>query len=142
MDSVSIKLFDLVVRSEPNKQNQPTSHQSMASAFPHRPPVTHAPSDQTSIVVGQNGPTEVLQVLSSETAQEILSTLSSEPKTASEIAESVGQSVQNVSYHLDRLCDAELVRPIETWYSEKGREMTVYALAMEQLVVQFHDDTE
>ncbi|MDZ5811631.1 winged helix-turn-helix transcriptional regulator, partial [Halorubrum sp. AD140] len=59
-----------------------------------------------------------------------------------EIAKSVDQSVQNVSYHLERLCDADLIAPIETWYSEKGREMTVYALAIEQLVVQFHDDTE
>ena len=114
----------------------------MASAFPHQPPVTHAPREQTNIVVDRDEPTEVLQVLSSETAQEILSTLNSEPKTASEIAKSVEQSVQNVSYHLERLCDADLITPIETWYSEKGREMTVYALAIEQLVVQFHDDTE
>jgi len=114
----------------------------MASTFPHQPPVTHAPREQTNIVVDRNEPTEVLQVLSSETAQEILSTLKSDPKTASGIAKSVDQSVQNVSYHLDRLCDADLITPIETWYSEKGREMTVYALAIEQLVVQFHDDTE
>lgn len=114
----------------------------MASAFPHQPAVTHAPREQTNIVVGRNEPIEVLQILSCETAREILSTLKTEPKTASEIAKSVDQSVQTVSYHLDRLCDAELIAPVETWYSEKGREMTVYALAIEQLVVQFHDDIE
>ncbi|SEH68001.1 Helix-turn-helix domain-containing protein [Halopenitus malekzadehii] len=114
----------------------------MASAFPHQPPVTHAPREQTNIVVDRNEPTEVLQVLSSETAQAILGTLKSDPKTASEIAQSLDQSIQNVSYHLDRLHDVELITPIETWYSEKGREMTVYALASEQLVVEFHDDTE
>ncbi|PHQ46076.1 DNA-binding protein, partial [Halorubrum sp. C3] len=37
----------------------------------------------------------MLQVLSSESAQEILRTLKSEPRTASEIAKSVDQSVQN-----------------------------------------------
>lgn len=114
----------------------------MASAFPHQPPVTHAPREQTNIVVDQNEPTDVLRVLSSESAQAILGTLKSNPRTASEIAKSVDQSVQNVSYHLNRLCEAELVTPIETWYSEKGREMTVYALATEQLVVRFHDSSE
>ncbi|MFD1571874.1 ArsR/SmtB family transcription factor [Halorubrum laminariae] len=114
----------------------------MASAFPHQPPVSHAPRKETNIVVDRNEPTDVLQVLSSESAQEILGTLKSEPRTASEIAKSIDQSVQNVSYHLDRLCEAELITPIETWYSEKGREMTVYALATEQLVVQFHDSDD
>jgi DNA-binding transcriptional ArsR family regulator len=114
----------------------------MASAFPHQPPVTHAPREQTNIVVDRGDRIDLVQVLSSETAQEIVGTLRSEPKTTSEIATSVDQSVQNVSYHLDRLCEAELVTPIETWYSEKGREMTVYALATERLVVQFHDGTD
>ncbi len=75
----------------------------------------------------------MLQVLSSETAQEILSALDPDPRAASEIPDSVGQSVQNVSYHLDRLCEAELVTQAGTRYSEKGREMTVYALAPDQL---------
>lgn len=114
----------------------------MASAFPHQPPVDHAPRERTNVVVDRNEPTDVLQILSSETAQEILVTLKSEPGTASDIAESVDQSVQTVSYHLKRLCEAELITPIETWYSKKGREMTVYALATERLVVKFHDDTD
>lgn len=114
----------------------------MASVFPHQPPVTHAPREQTNIVVDRDEPTDVLQVLSSESAQKILSTLKSEPRTASEIAKLVDQSVQNVSYHLNRLCEAELITPTETWYSEKGKEMTVYALATEQLVVKFHDSTD
>ena len=114
----------------------------MASAFPHQPPVDHAPCERTSVVVDRDESTDVLQVLSSESAQEILSTLTSDPGTASEIANSVDQSVQNVSYHLDRLCEADLITPTETWYSQKGREMTVYALATERLVVQFSDGTE
>jgi DNA-binding transcriptional ArsR family regulator len=113
----------------------------MASAFPHQPPVDHAPREQTNVVVGREEPTDVLQVLSSETAQEILAALRDEPKTASDIADFIGMSVQNVTYHLDRLCETDLIAPIETWYSEKGREMTVYALATEQLVVRFRDTT-
>ncbi|GAB3699037.1 ArsR/SmtB family transcription factor [Halorubrum pallidum] len=109
----------------------------MASALPHQPPVDHAPEEETDVVVGQDSRTDVLQVLSSHTAQRILKTLKGDPKTASEIAEYVDRSVQNVSYHLDRLCGAELIEPTATWYSEKGREMTVYALTAERLVVRF-----
>jgi DNA-binding transcriptional ArsR family regulator len=114
----------------------------MASVFPHQPPVSHAPREQTNIVVDREESTDVLQVLSSATAREILATLESEPTTASEIAESLDQSVQNVSYHLDRLREADLITPTETWYSEKGREMTVYALTTERLVVRFRDSAE
>lgn len=114
----------------------------MASAFPHQPPVDYAPREQTNVVVNRDEPTDAFQVLSSETAQEILATLRDEPKTASDIADSTGMSIQNVTYHLDRLCKADLVAQIETWYSEKGREMTVYALAAEQLVVCFRGTTD
>jgi predicted transcriptional regulator len=114
----------------------------MDSALPHQPPVAHAPREQTSIVVDRDEPTDVLKALSSESAQEILGAIKSGPKTASEIAESVEKSVQTVSYHLDRLCEADIITPTETWYSAKGREMTVYALATEQLVVQFHDGSD
>lgn len=109
----------------------------MASAFPHQPQVDHVPREQTNVVVDRDEPTDVLQVLSSETAQEILGTLRDEPATASDVAESVDRTVQNVSYHLKRLREADLITPIQTWYSEKGREMTVYALATERVVVQF-----
>ena len=114
----------------------------MASALPHQPPVDHAPREQTNVVVNRDEPTDVLQVLSSETAQEILATLRDKPGTASDIADSLEISVQNAAYHLNRLCEADLIAPVETWYSEKGREMTVYALAAEQLVVRFSDTTD
>lgn len=111
----------------------------MASVFPHHPPVDYAPRKQTEVVVDGSEPTDVLQILSSETAQEILGTLRDEPRTASDIADAVNRSLQSVSYHLNRLCEADLIEPAETWYSEKGTEMTVYALATERLVVQFGD---
>jgi DNA-binding transcriptional ArsR family regulator len=112
----------------------------MASVLPHQPPVEHVPRERTDVVIDPDEPTDVLQVLSSETAQEILSTLREDPGTASDIAGSVGGSLQNVVYHLDRLCGTGLVTPVETWYSEKGKEMTVYALATERVVVRFGAD--
>lgn len=79
----------------------------------------------------------MLGVLSCETVQRILGVLADEPGTASDVADAVDSSIQTVAYHLDRLHEADLITPVETWYSEKGKEMTVYAPAAERLVVEF-----
>jgi DNA-binding transcriptional ArsR family regulator len=111
----------------------------MSSVLPHQPSIEYAPEKQTDIVVGGETHSEILQVLSSDTAQEILTTLKRDPGTASDVATAIGQSIQNVTYHLDRLRDVDLVAPVGTWYSEKGKEMTVYAVTTEELVVRFAD---
>lgn len=109
----------------------------MPTAFPYHTPVDHTPRERASVVVDDEQPTDVLQTVSSETAQRILATLEEEPTTASDIAETVGTSVQNAKYHLDRLREADLVEAVDTWYSKKGNEMTVYALSVGELLVQF-----
>lgn len=109
----------------------------MASALPYQPAVEHTPRQQTDVVIRGEEQTDVLQSLSSETAQSILVTLHEEPATASEIADTVDTSLQNAHYHLTRLSDATLVEPVDTWYSAKGTEMTVYALSTRELVIQF-----
>jgi len=78
---------------------------------------------------------EVLSAISSTTARRILGAVYDEPRTASDLAAQIDTSVQNVSYHLDRLCDADLLEVIETWYSEQGREMAVYGPTSASLVL-------
>lgn len=78
---------------------------------------------------------ELLSSLSSETARAILTELHDEPRTASEIASRVDTSLQNVRHHLSNLEQAGVVRIADTRYSEKGREMSVYAPSEEPLVV-------
>jgi predicted ArsR family transcriptional regulator len=109
----------------------------MASAFPLQPSVDYTPRDRTEIRIGDAEHARVLQTLSSDTAQELLDVLSEGPGTASEIADAVDTSIQNAQYHLTRLAEADLIETVDTWYSSKGREMTVYALAAEELVIQF-----
>lgn len=137
MDSVTIKLFDSFVRTEPNKQNGLGLAQTMASALPLQPSVDYTPRDQTQIVIGDDKYAQVLQTLSSDTAQDLLDVLSEGPGTASDVADAVGTSIQNAQYHLTRLAEADLIEAVDTWYSSKGREMTVYALAAEEYVIQF-----
>lgn len=78
---------------------------------------------------------QVLEALASETAREILLTLNDEPKPANEISDALDTTLQNVDYHLDRLEGAGVIEPIETEYSEKGREMTVYGPTSQPLVI-------
>jgi len=78
---------------------------------------------------------ELLSSLSSDTARAVLTALHEEPATASEIAERVDTSLQNVRHHLSNLEEAGLIRVADVRYSEKGREMNVYAPAEEPMVV-------
>ncbi|MFC6875491.1 ArsR/SmtB family transcription factor [Halobellus marinus] len=113
----------------------------MPTAFPHHNPVDHTPRGQTSVVVDNNHPTNVLQTISSDTAQQILAALDDGPATTSDIAEVADTSIQNAKYHLEHLCEAGVVEAVDTWYSTKGTEMTVYALAVEELVIHFTNHT-
>lgn len=77
----------------------------------------------------------VFSALSSDTARNIYRTLQEDPNTPSEIADSVDTSIQNVRYHLDNLEEAGLVEVVDTWYSSRGNEMSVYAPTSDALVL-------
>ena len=68
----------------------------------------------------------VLAALSSETARTLFATIHEEPATPSELADHTETSLQNAQYHLEKLDDANLIDVVDTRYSEKGREMSVY----------------
>ena len=85
---------------------------------------------------------ELLSALSSTTARHILGELHEEPTNPAELAESVDTSLQNVQYHLGRLESAGAIEVIDTVYSEKGREMDLYAPADRPLVVVAADEDE
>lgn len=90
---------------------------------------TDVPDDRAPRVVDLDGEDaeKVFGALSSETAREIFTSLHEEPMTASDIADAVDSSIQNVRYHLENLADAGLVEVVDTWYSSRGNEMKVYA---------------
>jgi DNA-binding transcriptional ArsR family regulator len=73
----------------------------------------------------------------SETARTILRALIKEPLTASELADMLDMSVENVSYHLGNIEDRNLIEAYDIVYSEKGREMTVYGISRDPLMLVF-----
>ena len=89
-----------------------------------RSPLDHDP-DSGRIALRHATP--VFDALASQTAREILTVFAEEPRSISDVAETVGTSTQNAMYHVDNLHDADLLTIIDTWYSKKGREMDIYA---------------
>ena len=105
------------------------------SLLPSRVEVSPSPDAPELLRVDGEEAAEAFDALGSETARAVLATTYEEPKTPPEIRETVGTSLQNVHYHLDRLESAGLLEPAGTGYSAKGNEMTVYAPASEAVVL-------
>lgn len=76
----------------------------------------------------------LLNALATETGRQILAVLHEDALPTSEIADAVGTSIQNITYHLSRLEAAGIVDTVDTWYSSRGREMDVYAVTADPLV--------
>jgi len=92
------------------------------------------------VSIREDAADEVFEALSSGTAREILAALYEDPDTASSVADRVDTSLQNASYHIEKLVEADLVEVADTWYSEQGREMKVYAPASDSLVLFASDE--
>lgn len=90
------------------------------------PSVLYVDSEQTK---------DLISTLAGDTAMSVFRLLTDQALTASELADRLETSVQSVSYHLENLEDADLVEVIDTCYSEKGREMDIYAATSEPKVV-------
>jgi len=107
----------------------------MAKLFPFRSEDVRSSTEPRLVDIDDNAAEEVFAALSSDTARAILSRLYESPETASGVAEAADTSIQNARYHLEKLEAAGLVEPIDTWYSSRGTEMTVYGPTNEPLVV-------
>jgi DNA-binding transcriptional ArsR family regulator len=108
----------------------------MSTIFPLREKVSLDNSREPRLVdLEDDVADEVFQALSSGTTRQIFSALHETPQTASDLADVTDTSVQNAQYHLEKLVDADLVNVVDTWYSERGTEMKVYAPTDEALVL-------
>jgi len=85
--------------------------------------------------LGLEAADDVVDALTSDTARAMIHHLYAEPATASDLADAVDTSVQNVRYHLDRLGADGVVDVVGSWYSERGRETDVHGPRSEPLIV-------
>ena len=107
----------------------------MASPIERLQQRTASADEQARVLeMAEDDADEVLDALSSDTRRRVVRALFEEPATASELAGRLDTSIQNLHYHLTNLEEVGLVESIDTVYSAKGNEMTVYAPASDPLV--------
>ncbi|QLG49242.1 ArsR/SmtB family transcription factor [Natrinema halophilum] len=107
----------------------------MARLFPFRSETAAEEGKPRIVDLEGEDADAVFAALSSTTARRIYSRLDDEPGTPSDIADAIDSSIQNVRYHLENLEDAGLVEVIDTWYSSRGNEMSVYTTTDGPLIV-------
>ena len=105
------------------------------SLLPSESDATAADADPRVVGVESDDADELLSALSSATARSLLCALHEEPAPPAELADRVDTSLQNAQHHLENLEAAGAVQVVDTAYSQKGREMDVYAPADQPLVI-------
>jgi DNA-binding transcriptional ArsR family regulator len=78
---------------------------------------------------------KIARAMSSQTASEILQQLAGGPASLTDITEHLSQPMNTVKYHIDNLLEAGLIAVAETKYSVKGREVKLYSLTNQLLIV-------
>ncbi|WP_459810726.1 ArsR/SmtB family transcription factor [Halopiger thermotolerans] len=113
----------------------------MARLFPFRSETSTEEGHPRIVELEGEDADAVFSALSSTTARRIYAQLDEEPGTPSDVADAVDSSIQNVRYHLEKLEDAGLVEVVDTWYSSRGNEMSVYAATDGPLIVTSDEST-
>ena len=78
---------------------------------------------------------KIAKAMGSQTAGDILQLLNTGPKTSTEVTDQLGIPMGTAKYHIENLLDAGLIEVIKTKYSVKGREVKVYGLKDQLLIV-------
>lgn len=78
---------------------------------------------------------KITQVISNDTARQIIELLADAPLSASDIAERLQAPLTTITYNLENLESVGLVKVERIKYSEKGREVKIYAPVRKLIVV-------
>jgi DNA-binding transcriptional ArsR family regulator len=78
---------------------------------------------------------KIAKAMSSGTATDILNLLKAGKKTSTQVAEELDVPMTTIQYHLENLLDAGLIEVVEKRWSVKGREVKVYGLRDQVLIV-------
>lgn len=93
------------------------------------------PADPDFLELDDETAGQIFDALGSETSRSALSVCYEEPQTASDLADELDTSIQNASYHVEKLTAAGLLEPVKTRYASNGREITVYGPTKEAIVL-------
>ena len=78
---------------------------------------------------------KITQVISNDTARAILGALTDESMSTSDIADKLGIPLTTVQYNIEKLMDSGLVKVERTRWSEKFREVKIYAPQKKLVVI-------
>jgi DNA-binding transcriptional ArsR family regulator len=81
---------------------------------------------------------KIAKAIGSKTAGEILQLLKDGGHASNQIAEALSIPITTVQYHLENLVDAGIITIVEKRWSQKGREVKVYGLRDQMLIVVPH----
>ncbi|MDD1659044.1 MAG: helix-turn-helix domain-containing protein [Methanomicrobiales archaeon] len=81
---------------------------------------------------------KIAKAIASRTAGEILHLLKDGSHASTQIAEALKIPITTVQYHLENLVDAGIITIVEKRWSQKGREVKVYGLRDQMLIVVPH----
>ncbi|MGD1003890.1 MAG: helix-turn-helix domain-containing protein [Methanoregulaceae archaeon] len=84
---------------------------------------------------GEERAQKIAKAMASQTASDILRFIGEGPKTSTEISEYLSLPMNTAKYHIENLLDAGLISVEKTKYSVKGREVKVYGLTNQLLIV-------
>lgn len=78
---------------------------------------------------------KIAKAMASQTATDILRLLADSQKSMTEITEKLAIPLTTAKYHFENLLDAGLISVADTKYSVKGREIKIYSLSNQLLIV-------
>src|SRR5512137_2914022 len=78
---------------------------------------------------------KIAKAMGSQTASDILQILGEGPRSLTDITERLNIPMNTAKYHVENLLDAGLIAVEKTKYSIKGREVKIYMLTNQLLVV-------
>jgi DNA-binding transcriptional ArsR family regulator len=78
---------------------------------------------------------KIARAMASQTANAVIQAFGSGPLTSSEVARRMKIPITTASYHIENLLDVGLLEVMDTRWSEKGREVKVYGLTNQVLII-------
>jgi DNA-binding transcriptional ArsR family regulator len=91
--------------------------------------------DVVVVQPGDERAKKIARAMASQTANDIIQAFGDRPMTSSEIAHLMSMPITTASYHIDNLLEAGILQVMETRWSRKGREVKVYGLTNQILII-------